>query len=326
MSCSDWLLKSIWKFCRKTGKITAMLLLALAGAWCVGASYFVWHFPAALSAVFGCGLLVIWLAAWRLCRAAWALTFIEFCILGSFLLLTPEQRFKNEKWNVECRQIPQITRLADGKIKIADVRDFRYRTLEDFEVNYKTMIVDPDKLIGMDVVLSYWGYMDFVSHMLLSFHFSDNQKLLLSFEPRVPQGMKGGCFFPGIYRQYGQMMLFSTPEDVLYLRVKPRNETVYCYRSAASAEVVKKIFMETVDNAEKLMNNHAFYNSLTNNCTTGLRKALQMAPELQEWDWRWLFNGLYDRYLFEKGFLKCRENESFASLKARSLCFASMWF
>ena len=319
--------RSAGKLLRQTGKITAMLLLAPAGAWCAGASYFVWHFSAVSSVLFGCALLVIWLAAWFICRAAWILTFIEFCVLFSFLLLTPERRFGSEEWNVECRRIPQITRLPDGRIKIADVRDFRYRTPENFDVNYKTVTVDPDKLDGMDVVLSYWGYMDMVSHMLLCFRFSDHQELVLSFEPRVPLGMKGGCFFPGIYRQYGQMMLFATPDDVLCLRIKKRNETVYAYRSAASAVVVKNIFMETVRSAEKLMDHHSFYNSVTNNCTTGLRNAMLMAPELQEWDWRWLFNGFYDRYLFEKGFLKCRKNESFASLKSRSLCYGSMgWF
>ena len=309
--------------CKLFLRAILFLLLAGAGAWCAGAAFYCWKFSIFETIVFASVLAVLWVSAFFVHRAVWMLALVECCIISSFLLLTPERRFRDEKWNVECRKLPQITRLPDGKIKFTDVRDFRYRTPENFDVRYKTMTVDPADLVSMDVVFSYWGYMDVVAHTLLYFRFRDHQELVLSLEPRVPLGMKGGCFFPGIYRQYGKMMLFATREDVLYLRIKYRKETVYFYRSTASGEVLKNIFMETVSEAEKLMDHHAFYNSVSGNCTTGLRKALLASPQLQQWDFRWLFNGFFDRYLFEKGFLKCREKETFASLKAGCLCYGS---
>ena len=295
------------------------IISAVIGVWCVGLARYCWHFSVFETSVFALSLAGVWVAAFFVGRAGWMLAAVEFCALLSFFMLTPERRFGSEKWNIECRRIPQITRLSDGRIKIADVRDFRYRTPEDFDVNYREVVIDPEKLDSMDVIFSSWMSIDAVAHMLLRFNFSDAGSLAVSFEPRVPLGLRGGCFFPGIYRQYGQMMLFAVPEDIVDLRTHYRKETVYSFRSAAGKAVVKKIFMEVAAHAEKLMKNYAFYNSVTGNCTTGLLPAFRHFPALEKNDIRCLFNGYYDRFLFEKGFLKHAEGETFASLKARSL-------
>ena len=307
-------------FFRRLGKVSAMVLLALLGAWCAGAVYFVWHFSAALSVLFAISLLLMLLSARFIPRAGWMLFVTELCVLISFLLLTPQRRFDGEKWNVECRKVPQIIRMEDGKIRIADVRDFRYRTPEDFDVNYREMMVDPAKLESMDVIFSYWMSIDAVAHMLLGFNFSDGTQLAVSFEPQVPYGLKGGSFWWGVYRQYGQMMLFATPEDVVDLRIKYRKEKVYRFRSAVTGEVLKNIFMETVKIAEKLNADPAFYHSVTTNCTTGLLPVFRHFPDLGNADIRCLLNGYYDRFLFERGFFARMNGENFTSFKARHLC------
>ena len=320
MNCCNRPQRIPGNFFRKSGKCLTMLLLALLGAWCVGVSCFVWHFSGAVSVLFGCVLLVIWLSAWSVCRAVWMLAFAELCVLFSFLLLTPAQRFRNEKWNVECRKVPMVSRLADGRIAIGNIRDFHYRSVEDFDVRYRDDVFDPAQLSSMDIAFSYWLPCEAAAHTLLQFNFSDGKKLAVSFEPRVPQGFKGGSFWLGVYRQYGQMMLFASPEDIFGVRVNHRKEDFYLYRTTISGKQLKNIFCNIVRQAEALSHRDEFYNSLTRNCTTGLAAAFREVPELHQFDLRWILNGYCDRLLFEKGVLETTENERFASLKARSLC------
>lgn len=298
--------------------IFSFVLLALGGAWCVGAFFFTWDFTAVETAFFALALIGMWISGFFIMRARWMLLGIEVAVLLAFLLQTPGRRFASERWNVECRKLPQIEILKDGKISISDIRDFHYRTPEDFTVNYKSDTFDPEKLESMDVIFSYWHWSELVAHMLLRFNFSDGKALAVSFEPRVPEGKIGGCFFPGVYRQYGQMMLLSTPGDIIDLRRVYRGEDVYSYRTIAQGSVLKNIFNKIIRQADDLEGENAFYHSVTNNCTTGLFDALHEAPELRDFDIRTVFNGLYDRCLFERGFLQCRKDESFASLKSRS--------
>lgn len=294
------------------------VVLASGGAWCAGAFYFTWDFSGVETICFTLALTGMLIAGFFITRARWMLLVIEAAVLLAFLLQTPERRFASERWNIECRKLPAVGVLKDGKISITDIRDFHYRTPENFTVNYRSDIFDPEKLESMDIIFSYWHWSDLVAHMLLRFNFSDGKSLAVSFEPRVPEGKKGGCFFPGVYRQYGQMMLLSTPGDIIDLRTIYRGEDVYSYRTTAQGAVLKKIFSKIVRQADALEGKNEFYHSIANNCTSGLFNALHEAPELRGFDIRTVFNGLYDRCLFERGFLQCRNGESFASLKSRS--------
>ena len=130
--------------------------------------------------------------------------------------------------------------------------------------------------------------------------------------------MRGGMFLPGIYKQYGQMMLLSEPEDVFDLRSVYRGEDLYCYRTTARGWVLEEMFLKVMLRALHLYRKPEFYHSVFANCTTGLMNVLKSDPRLKNPDWRAILNGYFEKYLFEQGFLEHRCGESFNSLKARS--------
>lgn len=306
------------KFIRHTLHTIEAVMLFIAGMWCVGVAVWFWQFSAAEVILWSAVLLVIWIAGFAKVHARVALFVIELCVAGSFALQTPEKQFDGKAWRAECKNIAEISWLKDDMVKIGNVRDFKYRTPGDFDRGYRDVIVDLKKLESMDIAFSHWDEMEMVAHMLLCFNFKDGQKLAVSLEPRVPEGMHGGDFFLGLYRRYGQMMIIGTPEDLLDLRSKYRGETLYLYRTIAGGEVLRRIFCRVLKDAEKLQSQPEFYNSLTENCTTGLLNAINQEDSLRGWDMRKLFNGFYDKYLFEKDFLERRSGESFGSLKSRS--------
>ena len=71
--------------------------------------------------------------------------------------------------------------------------------------------------------------------------------------------------------------------------------------------------------ADSLSRHPEFYNSIARNCTTSLAPLLRVIDPSFEGDLRLLLNGFSDELLFELGYLKCREGETFAELKARRL-------
>ena len=298
-------------------RIESVVLFA-GGAWCVGAAIWVWEFPGWKLTAWCVCIALLWCAGMFCSRARVVLWILEMSVTVSFLMLTPDRQFAANDWTPECRKIAQVSYLPDGRIRIANIRNFRYRKVDDYDEQYLTLTEDVNALESMDIAFSHWDGMEFVAHMLVCFNFRDGKRVAVSFEPRVPAGKRGGDFFLGIYRRYGQMMLFGTPEDLFDLRSVYRGETFYCYRTNARGEVLKRIFLRVIERAARLERKAEFYNSLTENCTTGLLDAISEEAVVRGWDIRKLFNGFYDKFLFEKGFLVCCPGESFGSLKARS--------
>ena len=305
-------------FALRFGKAVLLAALALGGAWCVGGACWMWHFSTWMWISFAFALTVMWLSIPMIAEAKWMLLIIEIAVLASFFMTTPERAFKDAKWNEECEEIAQV-QILNGKFFIFSLRSFEYRTAEDFDKCYTYTVLDPALLESMDIAFSDWGIpFGAVKHMLLKFNFKDGKELAVSFEPRVKKGMRGGLFLPGIYKQYGQMMLLSVPEDIFDLRSVYRGEDLYCYRTTARGRVLEQMFLKVMFRAFHLNRKPEFYHSVFANCTTGLSGVLNSDPRLKNRDWRAILNGYFEKYLFEQGFLERRCGESFNSLKARS--------
>lgn len=301
-----------------TVKIFFYILLLLVALWCVGAACWMWHFPVWAWTAFAAALAGLLISSRWIAEAKWMLLIVEISVMASFFLTTPERAFKDVKWNDECEEIAHV-RILNGKFFIFGLRSFEYRTAEDFDKCYTYTVLDPAQLDSMDIAFSDWGIpFGAVKHMLLKFNFKDGKELAVSFEPRVKKGMRGGMFLPGIYKQYGQMMLLGTPEDLFDLRSIYRGEKLYCYRTTAQGRVLEEMFVKTMCYAWNLERKPEFYHSVFTNCTTGLLDILKSDPRLKNPDWRAILNGYFERYLLENGFLERRDGECFLSLQVRS--------
>ena len=295
------------------------IFLGLAALWCVGAACWMWHFSTWMWMSFAFALTVMWLSIPMIAEAKWMLLIVEIAVLASFFMTTPERAFCKAEWNDECEEIAQVVPFPNGKVAIFNLRCFEYRTAEDFDKCYSYTVLDPALLESMDIAFSDWGVVGGAAkHMLLKFSFKNGKVLAVSFEPRVKKGMRGGMFLPGIYKQYGQMMLLSVPEDVFDLRSIHRGEKLYCYRTTAQGRVLREMFEKVISKAQHLEHKPEFYHSVFSNCTTGLFDVLKCDPRLKNPDWRAILNGYFERYLFENGFLERRDGECFLSLQARS--------
>lgn len=203
--------------------------------------------------------------------------------------------------------LPSWSRLPygqlDGNTLVIDgVRDFSYRTPDDFDVHYKTGRYDLDKLQSLYFAVCHWDGMKAVSHTMLSFGFEGGEYLALSAETRLAEGDKQGSL-PGLFKQFGYQYLFATEPDIFALRTNYRHEDLYLYKVVLSPEKIRIILLDFVRRANALHEHPEFYNTLTHNCTTGLLPSVEKTLPLAHYNLSILLNGLLDRRMFHNGWL-----------------------
>jgi len=311
-------LRARFRLVRKTLYWVSFVVLALGVPWCAGALFHAFDMPV-FFAWAGVIVLLVSLAASLFSR--WGLlatALIEILLTGVFCLITPEYRFRYTLWQTPWRHTLEINRLDDGRFELLNVRDFVYRSETDFDVQYRTMTVDPEKISSIDAVFSHWDNMEEIAHSMLGLNFADGETVVISLETRLPEGADQNGI-DGIYRRYGLAMLAGTPNDFYGLRVDHRGETLYVYRLLMDHESLRDTVISILERAEELQIHPQFYNSLYRNCTTGLLPMLPGAVDLLSGDIRVLLNGRAIQLLFEKDMIVRREGESFGSIRARSL-------
>lgn len=293
------------------------LLLLGAWFWCVGAVYYAFHWSGASVAVFAGTLLAFWLISVRRRRFLAAVGAVELAVIGAFLAMTPERMFADVVWQKPWGRAPTVE-FVGSRVMLHNVRDFHYRSVDDYDIRYTDFCIDPSTVRTVDVAVSHWDGLQAIAHTMLSFGFADGRYLAVSMETRLPEGVEQG-FLPGLYHQYEILMILATEEDLFKLRTDYRHEELYLYRTNATPAQARELLDYVILRADSLSRHPEFYNSITRNCTTSLGPLLRVIDPTFEGDLRLLLNGYSDELLFELGYLKHQEEETFPELKKRRL-------
>jgi len=293
-------------------------VLALGMPWCILALFRAFDIPVFVS---WCGVILLAASLIASLLFHWTLPVtasIEVLLVTAFCLITPEQRFRGTVWQTPWRHTLGVRKLDDGGYELHNVRDFFYRSENDFDVRYRTVTVDPNRISSIDAVFSHWDNMEEIAHSMIGLNFADGTTVVISLETRLPEGVEQNGI-DGLFRRYELAMLAGTPGDLYGLRADHRGETLYVYRLDMDRRNMHDTVVSVFERAEELRKNPQFYNSLCRNCTTGLLPMLPGADRYQRDDLRVILNGMAAKMLFEKDLIVHREGESFGSLRARSL-------
>lgn len=231
-------------------------------------------------------------------------------VLAWWLLIPPS----NERaWLPDVARTP--TAVQEGSVvTLTSVRDFDYRSETDYDERWATRHYDLAALRGLDLFVCYWGP-TLYAHTILSFAFADGQALAVSIETRKERGESYSAL-RGFFRQYELVYVMADERDVIRLRTSFRGERVYLYRLATRPDRARALLEQYLNEANALARRPAWYNALTENCTTGIwRNVRAIAPGARP-DWRLLANGSVDELLYERGLVDTRL--PFAELRVRS--------
>ena len=106
----------------------------------------------------------------------------------------------------------------------------------------------------------------------------------------------------GFFKQYELMYVMADERDVVRLRTNFRKgEQVRVYRSDASPEAARAIFLSYLKQLNSLKEQPQWYNAATSNCTTNIRGHTQPFAKKRTFDWRILLNGRIDEMVYENG-------------------------
>ncbi|MDB5396581.1 MAG: hypothetical protein JWM91_4087 [Rhodospirillales bacterium] len=220
-------------------------------------------------------------------------------------------------WEIEYARVPKAVR--DGNlIRVTDIRNFRYGSVEDPILAYYDADYELDSLTSVDLICSYWSGRT-IAHVFLSFGFADGRYLAVSVETRRRRGQVYSAI-AGFFRHYQLIYVVADERDLIGVRTDTRREQVYLYRLRTSAEERKQLFAGYMERAEALAKRPEFYNTALNNCTSNIVRIIDGGlPRGQRLgrDWRLLLSGYADEFAYSVGRLET--GLPFAELKARSL-------
>ena len=263
-------------------------------------------------------LLVPFIIFWRQIRKRFSIVLSLWAIVVSgvlFYLCLPAP--SPQAWQLPWREAPQCSVTGD-MLRIRKVRDFHYRSESDYDVVYRDETYNLNDLQGVDFAECHWDGLTAVCHTMLSFHFADGRHLVVSAETRLPEGVEQNAI-GGIYKCYGILYVFGTEEDIFRLRTNHRHEDLSVYPLRIKPQGARKLLLHYVRLAEEAVAMKKPYNTLSDNCSTGLVSAFrELAPQMPRcYDLLPIHNGSFTRLLYQAGTLQLRPGETEAQVRQR---------
>lgn len=206
--------------------------------------------------------------------------------------------------------------VAGNRAPIHNYRNFDYRTETDYTPHWETKIVDMPQIRGIDLFVDYWGS-PWIAHTIVSFQLGDDDHVAMSVEASKEIG-EDYSTVRGFFRQYELIYVLGDERDLVLVRTNYRKgEDVYLYRTRATPERARKLFLEYLREINLLQKRPQWYNALTSNCTTNIAGRMEAAGgAVPRWDWRILLNGRGAEMMYERG--NFAGDLPFAELKTRA--------
>ncbi|WP_043445721.1 DUF4105 domain-containing protein [Halotalea alkalilenta] len=199
---------------------------------------------------------------------------------------------------------PDVARILDAevdgsRVTLHNVRNFEWRTREDFIERWETREYDLDQLESVDLLVSYWMG-PAIAHTLVSFGFADGRQLVFSVEIRRERGETFSTL-GGFFKQFEVALVASDERDIVRTRSNVRGEEVYLYRVELPRDDARALFLSYLDEARELRDAPRFYNTLTTNCTTLVFDMVKrIVPGLPK-DIRLILSGYLPDYIYDLG-------------------------
>jgi len=261
------------------------------------------------------GAFVAWLAlALAVLRPRWRglrVALVSSLLVALLYFLTEPSNERD--WQPDVAVAPTVD--VDGeRVTVHGVRNFRYRSEADFDARWEERSYDMAKLRSLDLVMSYWGPVDYC-HTFLSFGFEGGEQLAASVETRKEVG-ESYSTWAGFFKRYELVYVFGDERDLIGLRTNHRGEHVYLYRLRVRPERLRELFLSYLRFADELARQPQFYKVIRNSCGVNILHRVAETGRTILVGRDALLNGYWDRHFYGLGVLD--RSLSFEELRKRS--------
>jgi hypothetical protein len=295
--------------------LAAVWLLLLATiAWSSAALWF--DGPSArpvaglLAAGFALAALTLLVTVRPFWRGLVAYAVLFAVVLGWWHSLAPGN---DRDWQHEVAHL--TTAAIDGdQLTIHNLRNFDYRSTDDYTPRWETRTYDLSRLVGMDIYFFYWGS-PWMAHTIVSWDFEEGPPLAISIETRKEVGEQYSAV-RGFFRQFELYYVVADERDVIRLRTNQRGDEGYLYRLDWSPDDARALLLAYLAEVNRIARSPSWYNAFDHNCTTTIRFHVRQIGIERAWNWRILANGKAPELLYMRGVVNT--TMPFPELQSRS--------
>lgn len=282
------------------------LLLAILALWGSLALWFRLPAPetirlgaAVIFGLLGAGTVIALFTA----RRQRALAVFSLAFLGLVLWWSTIAPPATGNWSPDVSR--QVTGTIDGdRLTLRDVRNFAWRTGDEFTEAWETRSYDLGQLQSLDLFMSYWGN-PALAHMIISFGFGNDEFLAWSVEVRREIG-SGFSPVADFFKTHTLSVVAADERDVVGVRSNIRGEDVQLYRLRTKPAAARALLEQYVRDANALAVQPTFYNSIFTNCTTVVFSMIRTVMGEVPLDWRIIVNGYLPEYAYDRGVVDTR--------------------
>lgn len=218
--------------------------------------------------------------------AGWAMLLLTGAAVGLwYATLQPRQ---DRDW------APEVAHLATGSVAgdivtLDNIRAFDWTSETDAIPKWETRSYDLSKLETVDMFTSVWDSPE-IAHLLVSFGFSDGQRVAFSVEIRR-EADEAYSSLGGFFRQFEIALIAAEESDIVRLRTTLRGEEVSLFPVALNVAQRRALFLSYVDFGNQLNAEPQFYNTVTANCSSTVWRLAKVIKDDVPFDYRLMLSG-----------------------------------
>jgi hypothetical protein len=183
------------------------------------------------------GIWALWVSRRR--EMPWVFVGLFFGVLVWWSFIHPSH---DRVWRPDVAVLPRA--FIDGdRVRIIDVRNFEYRTRDDFTVRFEEREVSLSHLTAVDFFVSFWKQGP-IGHTFVSFVFDNAPPLSVSIETR-PEAGEGYSPIASLFKQYELIYVVGDERDIVRVRTNYRKEDVFLYHLRVPVENARQLFWST---------------------------------------------------------------------------------
>ncbi len=200
---------------------------------------------------------------------------------------------------------PDVARTAFAQfegdlVTVHNVRNFRYRSIDDYDGAWETWSYDLSRLRTLDFLFSYWGPTN-IAHTMLNFGFEDGRYLCVSVEVRKEVGE---TYAPvrSFFKHFELIYVLADERDLVALRTNHRREDVYLFPRPFTPDQIRALLEDILARVNRLHKRPEYYGTIRDNCTTSLIGHInKVRDEPVKMSLSVLMNGWLPRLAYEQG-------------------------
>lgn len=271
--------------------LRALLLVAVVATSCWAAAAIWFDGPdsrLAAGLLAGSFLAATWGAVLALGLRPRSLAIVGILFAGVTIWWLSLEPSNDRAWQRDVARLPSAV-IEGDTVTIRNLRNFDYRSENDFTERWEERRYDLSQLVGADMYLCYWGS-PWIAHTIVSWEFTEGPYLAISIETRKETNEVYSAV-RGFFRQFELYYVVADERDVVRLRTNYRGDQCYLYHLTTPPETAQAVLLDYLGEINRLARTPRWYNAITYNCTTAIRHHAQQVGAGNPWDWRILANG-----------------------------------